>query len=180
MKTEVILKQDIVGLGEEGDIKKVAGGYARNYLLPFGHAVPMTQANMKKLEAEREAINVRKKEKLDASKSFLEKLNAVELSYVENAAENGRLFGSISLNDIQVQLKEQGYDLDKKQIHLPDAIKFVGSHSVEVKLYGDLVAKIKVNVKSSSAETEIPESEEQSPEEPQVEASQEAQEEIIK
>jgi len=179
MKTEIILKKDIVGLGEEGDIKKVAGGYARNYLLPFGHAVPMSTANMKKLEAEREAINLRKKEKLDASKSILDKLNAVELSYVENAAENGRLFGSISQNDILVQLKELGYDLDKKQIHLPDAIKSVGAHSIEVKLYGDLVAKIKVAVKSSNAEAEVaevPEAEEETPEEPKAELSQEPQE----
>lgn len=146
MIEEIILKKDVEGLGGEGDIKKVAAGYARNFLLPFGHAVINNKANLKKLAAEQKAINQRKTEKLQGSKGLIEKLEGVEIDLEVNASEEGKLFGSITQLDIVNALKEKGYEIDKKQINLPNAIKTLGKHDIDIKFYGNLFAKIKIAV----------------------------------
>ncbi len=153
MAIEIILKKDVDGLGDEGEIKKVANGYARNYLLPFGHAVLKTDNNLKKLESEKDAIQKRKQEKFEASKSFADKINGIELNFEENAADNGKLFGSISIVDILQKLKDQGFNnIEKKQIHLTEHIKNIGTYDIPIKVYSDLNAKIKVNVKLKEEE----------------------------
>lgn len=159
MTTEIILKKDVVGLGEEGDIKKVAGGYARNYLLPFGYAVLKNNNNLKKLEQEREAIESRKAKKLDESKSVVEKVDNLEIELLVNASKGGKLFGSISQLDIVNAIKEKGTEVDKKQVILTKPIKNTGTYTVNVKFYGNLNATVKVKVidKDATAEEEIKE-----------------------
>ncbi len=146
MNTEIILMKDIDGLGEEGDIKKVAPGYARNYLLPFKFAVVKNQAALKRLESQRESINQRKAQKLDVSKGIHEKVIGTEVSFEVNAGENGKLFGSITQSDILNSLTEKGIEIDKNQILLPKPIKSIGDYDVSVRFYGGLTAQIKVKV----------------------------------
>ncbi len=146
MTTEVILMKDIDGLGEEGDIRKVAPGYARNYLLPFKFAAIKNQAALKKLEANREEINQRKTKKLEASNTIHEKVNGLEISFQVNAGESGKLFGSIAQVDILNAITEKGFEIDKNQVLLPKPIKSIGEYDVSVRFYGGLIAKIKVKV----------------------------------
>ena len=150
---EVILKKDVDGLGDEGDIKKVAQGYARNYLLPYGFAVIKNDTNLKKLEAERETIQARKDQKLSESKSIADKIDGLELSFVENTAETGKLFGSIGQTDLQMALKEKGFDIEKKKIHIAETIKNIGEYSAEISFYNNIKAKIKIVV-TQKEETE--------------------------
>ncbi len=138
--------KDIDGLGEEGDIKKVAPGYARNYLLPFKFAAIKNQATLKKLEAAREEINQRKAKKLEASSTIQEKVNGIEISFQVNAGDSGKLFGSIAQIDILSAITEKGFEIDKNQILLPKPIKSTGEYDVPVRFYGGLIAKIKVKV----------------------------------
>jgi len=149
MPTEVILKKDIAGLGEEGDIKKVAAGYARNYLLPFGYAVNKSMATLKRLEAEREAIRQRKIQKLNESKSFMEKLEGIEIELEANASETGKLFGSITPSDIVKALLAAGNKIEKKHLVIAEPIKTTGIHQVGIQFYGNLKTNIKVTVKAS-------------------------------
>lgn len=151
-QTEIILKKDIMGLGDEGDIKKVAPGYARNFLLPFGYAVLKTKDNLEKLEAEQEAINKRKDEKLEASKSVVDKVQDIELLYEVNTSGGNKLFGSIGINELYQSIKEKGIEVDKNQIILPKPFKLCGDYEVDLKFYGDLKAKIKVTIKSLDEE----------------------------
>ncbi len=147
MTTDIILKKDIDGLGEEGDIKKVTAGYARNYLLPFGFAVAKTKANLNKLEKEKEEIDDRKSKKIDASKSLVEQVNNLELTLKANASDTGKLFGSITQLDIYNILKnEKNYNLDKRQILLTKPIKLIGDYDIKIKFYGNLYAIIKLKV----------------------------------
>jgi large subunit ribosomal protein L9 len=158
MTSEVILKKDIDGLGDEGDIKIVAAGYARNYLLPFGFAVVKNKTNLNELEKEKEEINDRKAEKIDTSKSLVEKVDNIEVTLKANASDTGKLFGSITQLDIYNAIKdEKGYELDKKQILLPKPIKMTGDYDIKIKFYGNLYAniKLKVNNLEEESKTEI-------------------------
>jgi len=147
MTTEIILKKDVDGLGEEGEVKKVTAGYARNYLLPFGFAVKKTPANLKKLETEREVIKQRKAQKIEVSKNIIEKIENLTLEFEENAGENEKLFGSITQSDIAQAINDKGFEIEKKQVILPHAIKTLGDHKVQVKFYGNLVSTLNVIVK---------------------------------
>ncbi len=173
MTTEIILRKDVDGLGEEGDIKKVAGGYARNYLFPFGYAVIKTDSNIKKLENERGAIDERKAKKLNESKSLVDRINGVEIELHVNAAKSGKLFGSITALDIVKALDEKGHQIDKKQISLPKSIKSTGIYDIPVKFYGNISTSIKAKIVDK-------EQEEQAKQEEQARKALQEQEEKAK
>ncbi len=150
-KTEVILTHNIVGLGAESDQVKVAAGYARNYLLPQGFAIPLTGANKRRIEALKQRRAQREADELnhmnDLSRS-LAKLTAV-LSV--KTGDDGKMFGSVTSGAIADQLKNQfDVSLDKKKIHLEHPIRTLGEHEVELRLHADVVTKLKVRVESST------------------------------
>jgi large subunit ribosomal protein L9 len=150
-KTEVILTHNIVGLGAESDQVKVAAGYARNYLIPQGLAIPLTGANKRRLEvlkqrrAEREAEELNHMTELSRS---LAKLTAV---IAVKTGEDGKMFGAVTSGTIADQLKTQ-FDvaLDKKKIHLEQPIRSLGEHEVELRLYHGVVTTLKVRVESTT------------------------------
>jgi len=148
---KVILNKDVPNLGEEGDICEVARGYARNYLIPRGFGVVHTPQNLAMLSSRRKAIEKRKEEKRQAAlglKSRIEELNVVlEMT----AGEGGRLFGSVTNATIIAELAKVGIQIERKKIEIPDrSIRSTGSHVVRVRLYGNEVAQLKVQVASSS------------------------------
>src|SRR5215471_12042586 len=150
-KTEVILTHNIVGLGGESDQVKVAAGYARNYLFPQGFAIPLTGANKRRLEvlkqrrAEREAHDLNTMTELSKS---LAKLTCV---ITVKTGEDGKMFGTVTAGMIADQLKTQfDVSLDKKKIHLEQPIRALGEHDVELRLYQDVNATLKVRVESST------------------------------
>ncbi len=162
---EVILKQDIMGLGEEGEIRKVAPGYARNYLLPKGLAVMKNTANIKRLEQEMEAIQERRDRKRQESMSLSERLQDVELTLRASAGETEKLFGSITSQDIAAQLVEMGYEIDKRRIELKQPIKILGEYTIRIRLHEQINPEIKVIVRRPEAEEEALEEKRQKEEE---------------
>ena len=150
-KTEVILTHNIVGLGAESDQVRVAAGYARNYLLPQGLAIPLTATNKRRLEvlkqrrAEREAHEFNTMTELGKSISKLICLITVK------TGEDGKMFGTVTSGMIADQLKTQfEISLDKRKIHLNHPIKNVGDHEVELRLHQQVQTTLKVRVESTT------------------------------
>src|ERR1700743_2491140 len=157
-KTEVILTHNIVGLGGESDQVKVAAGYARNYLLPQGVAIPVNAANKRRLEAlkqrraEREAHEFNTMSELGKSVSKL-----ICVVKVKTGAD-GKLFGTVTAGMIADELKHQ-FDiaLDKKKIHLEAPIKTLGDHEAELRLHAEVKSTLKVRVESTTPLAPAPE-----------------------
>jgi large subunit ribosomal protein L9 len=147
---KVILNQDITGLGEEGDIREVANGYARNYLLPKSLALPYTKQNLTQLETRRAAIESRKEEKRREAMSIKERLESEELVFTMPAGESGKLFGSVNNATVVQELEKRGYSIEKKRVEVPEHnIRMIGNHIVKVKLYGNEEAELNVVVEAA-------------------------------
>ncbi|EID84283.1 ribosomal protein L9 [Treponema sp. JC4] len=150
---KVILNVDVKSLGEEGDVKNVANGYARNYLLPRNLAVPYNEATVAIFEARKAEIEARKEQKRKDSASLKEKLEALNLELVMPAAANGKLFGAVTSNVVMEALAKQGFEIERKRIEIAgSSIKQVGNYHVNVKLYEAQVAEVKLSVKSQIEE----------------------------
>ncbi len=146
---KVILNVDVNHLGEEGDVKNVANGYARNYLLPRNLAVPYNDATVMIFEARKAEIEARKEQKRKDSASLKEKLEALTLELAMPAAANGKLFGAVTSHVVAEALAKQGFEIERKRIEIAGStIKQVGSYHFNVKLYESQVAEVKLNVKS--------------------------------
>ena len=144
---KIILNQDVVGLGEEGDIKEVASGYARNFLLPKKLAVAHTKQNLATLEHRRVAIEKRKDEKRKVALGLKERLETEEIKFAMPAGENGKLFGSVSNAMVAAELEKRGYQIEKKRVEIPDhTIRAIGAYKVKVKLYDKEEATVKLTV----------------------------------
>ena len=140
---KIILNQDVVNLGEEGDVCVVKDGYARNYLLPTGVAVIYNKSNA--------AIEKRKVEKRAEAASLKEKLDAVTLEIVVPAGESGKLFGSVTSIMVQEALSKLGFEIERKKIEVQThAIKMTGSYTITVHLYENESSQIKLNVVSEA------------------------------
>ncbi len=148
---KIILNQDVVHLGEEGDVVEVKDGYARNYLLPTKTAVIYNKANAALFKSREAAIEKRKAEKRAASASLKERLDGVSLSIVVPAGESGKLFGSVTSAMVQSELQKLGFDIEKKKIEVAThAIKMTGTYTVVVHLYENDLSHIKLVVMSEA------------------------------
>ena len=140
----VILNRDVKGTGKAGDVVKVSDGYARNMLLPRGYA---TEATIRSLEKQKAVLAEKKAAEKQAAQELAEKINATEVVIKTKAGENGKIFGSITSKDIADALKEQKkITVDKKKIQLDNPIKGIGEMTVNIKLYPEVTAKLKVSV----------------------------------
>jgi large subunit ribosomal protein L9 len=144
---KVILKADVKGVGKKGEIINASDGYARNFLFPRGLAIEATEGNMKAYEAQKANEAKKKAQELQKAQELAKKIGELEIKLSVKAGENGKLFGSITSKDIADELKKQhGIEVDKKKIVLDEAIKVAGVYNVEVKVYPEVSAKLKVNV----------------------------------
>ncbi|WP_028841689.1 50S ribosomal protein L9 [Thermodesulfobacterium hveragerdense] len=143
---EVILRTDVPKLGKAGDIVKVKDGYARNYLIPKGFAIPANQKNIKALEKERQIILAKAERERKKLMSLAEKLEGLELVIYRRKIEEDRIFGSVTVADIVNALKEKGFEVDKKFIELNEPIKKLGVYEIPVKFSSDKVVTIKLEV----------------------------------
>lgn len=144
---KVVLLETIDGLGEVGSEVRVKDGFARNFLIPKGKAMEATDPNLK---AFRDKIKARiKKETRTKNKALMlaEKLSELNISFTVKTGKEGKLFGSITNTNIHEALQERGFDVDKKKIMLGEPIRHIGSHEVMVKLYPNVTAKLKIEVK---------------------------------
>ena len=143
----VILNIDIKGTGKAGDVVNVSDGYARNMLLPKGYATEATEGNIRSLEKQKAIAAEKKAEEKAAAQQTAEKIGKVSVEIKTKAGEGGRIFGSITSKDIADALKAQhNITVDKKKILLDSPIKQTGEMTVEIKLYTDVNAKLKVVV----------------------------------
>lgn len=150
-KTEVILIQNVVGLGAESDQVKVSSGFARNFLVPQGLAIPLTHSNKRRLESLQKRRTDRESLELNSMSELGRSLNKVTLTVSVKTGEDGKVFGSVTSGSIADALKTQlDVALDKKKIHLEKPIHTLGEHEVEIRLHADVKAIVKVVVSSSN------------------------------
>lgn len=149
---QVILLDKVVNLGSLGEIVKVKDGYARNFLIPSGRARRATEAAKAEFEARRAELEKAAAEKLAAAQAQGEKLAGSAVKLTQKAGVDGRLFGSVTNQDIAEELNRQGYDLVKSQVRLPNGpIKTVGDNTVTVALHTDVVVEVTVSVYGETA-----------------------------
>ncbi len=146
MAKEVILMEDVPGLGYTGDLIRVSPGYARNYLLPRNLAAPATDATRKRVEKRRVEAEARRAQHREAALALAERIKTLELVLKVKAGSEGKLFGSVTALDIVGALKTQGVEVEKQQVTIGEAIKSVGEHKVTIKLMTDVGAELKVKV----------------------------------
>ena len=150
-KVEVILTKHIVGLGSESDQVSVAPGYARNYLLPHGFAIPVTAANKRRLEALQQRRAEREAHELNSMTELAGSLSKLLLVIKVKTGDDGKMFGSVTSGTIADELKHQfDVSLDKKKIHLEKAIRNVGEYEIEMHLHPDVHSSLKIRVESTS------------------------------
>ena len=143
---EVILRDHVDNLGKRGEIVKVADGYARNYLLPRKLALEATDANKQWIARERKIAEAREGEEREAAEALAERLVALDLQISRKVGDNDAMYGSVTNNDIADLLKQKGFDIDRRKILLPDAIRTIGETHVPVKLHRDVTAQLKLNI----------------------------------
>jgi large subunit ribosomal protein L9 len=149
---DVILTENVKGLGTIGEVVKVKPGYGRNFLVPQGLAVEASARNIKELEHHKRQLG-RKAEKLSKEAADVKaRIEAVECSFVHKASDEGKLFGSVTSKEIAEALAEKGIEIDRRKILLDQPIKELGVHEIDVKLNAGVNAVIKVNVISEEAQ----------------------------
>ena len=143
----VILMKDVKGAGKAGDVVKVSDGYARNMLLPKGLAKEATEGNIRSLEKQKAIAAEKHEEQKAAAKALAEKLEKITIEIKTKGGETGKLFGSITSKDIAEALeKQENVKIDKKKIELTSPIKQTGNTQVNVKLFPEVSAVLKVSV----------------------------------
>src|SRR5208337_3979328 len=150
-KTEVILIQNIVGLGGESDLVKVAAGYARNYLFPQGMAVPVSAANKRRIEALKKRRGEREAHEFNTMTELSKSISKLIAVLQVKTGDDGKMFGAVTAGMIADQLKTQ-FDivLDKRKIHLEHPIKTIGEHDLELRLHADVTATLKLRIESTT------------------------------
>lgn len=147
---QVILRQRIETLGDAGEIVDVKPGYGRNYLIPQGLAYEATDANKRRLEAERARTAAKEAETMQDAQKRAASIEGVSLTFNARAGQEGKLFGSITSADIAEKLAEQGITIDRRQIELDEPIKTLGVTSVPVRLHPQVRPELKVWVIAES------------------------------
>jgi large subunit ribosomal protein L9 len=151
MAMQVILKEDVHNLGKAGELVKVKPGFGRNYLIPQGKAVVATASNVKQIEHEKKLIAAKQVQLGKDAQAIADKLASVEVQIERQVGEEDKLFGSVTSRDIEAALKDKGVTIDHRKVHMPDPIKTIGYHTVEIKLGNGVTGKIKVVVVPKSA-----------------------------
>lgn len=158
-QVKLILTESVHNLGEAGDVVSVRPGYARNYLLPQGKAIPATETRVAQLEHHRRIVAEKAAKALKDLRARKDALEAQPYEISARAGEGGRLFGSVTSAQIAELLAARGFEVDRRRIDLREAIKEVGDHSVPVKLHREVVARIVVRVVAVDAAPEVEEEE---------------------
>ncbi|MCF6462819.1 50S ribosomal protein L9 [Clostridium sp. Cult1] len=144
---KVILLKDVKGLGKAGELVNAKDGYARNFLFPRNLAIEATPANMKKWEERKKVEEAKEKAEYEKALKLKEKIEGLTIELKGKAGEGGKLFGSITSKDISQALKKQHkIDIDRRKIEMKDNIKSIGVTTVEVRVYPEISASLKIEV----------------------------------
>ncbi|MBO9483380.1 MULTISPECIES: 50S ribosomal protein L9 [Gammaproteobacteria] len=146
---EVILLEKIAKLGKLGDKVTVKNGYGRNFLIPFGKALPATEANLATFEARRTELESAANEQLSNAQKRAAEMAEIELTLTAKAGDEGKLFGSIGPRDLAEAITSAGVAVAKSEIRLPEGpIRAVGEYDVGIQLHSDVAATIKVFIEA--------------------------------
>ena len=177
-QVKLILREDVEKLGYAGDVVSVKPGYARNYLLPKGKASLATSARVKEIEHHSRVIAEQQAKALGDLEAFKRKIESLTLVVEAQAGEEGKLFGSVTMQNVADLLAEKGVEIDRRKLQHDGAIKSVGEHEVLLRLHRELLAKVRVVVSASGVvESVVDEPEEAEPEAAADEAEAEPSEE---
>ena len=143
---EVIFIKDLKNQGKKGQIKNVKDGYAENFLIKNGYAVKKTKENLSKLNHELEKKKQEDENNKKEAIKLKEKLSKVTLEFKVKTGEGDKVFGSISVKQIKDELEKQGYKIEKNQIDVVNQIASLGFHNININLYPEIIAQVKVHV----------------------------------
>ncbi len=144
---DVILKEDIRSVGKAGEVVRVKEGYARNYLFPQKKAMPVTPANLKRLEVERVGIEAKRARLREEAEKVARELANLTVVLEREAGEEEKIFGSITARQLAEAVNAKGITIDHRKFHLKEPIRKLGSYSLEVHLHGDVIAPLSVEVR---------------------------------
>ena len=143
---QVILREEVTNLGTIGDVVKVKAGYARNYLLPRGLAIEASMRNLKELEHQKRVVADKRLREQKSAAAVADKLATVTLVFALRAGEDGKLFGSVTNQDVHRALEERGLAIERRRVLLDEPIKTLGEHKVSIHVGPDTRAAITVSV----------------------------------
>ena len=148
---KVILRKDLDSLGMEGDMVKVANGYARNYLIPKGFALEANQQNIKFMATQKKKIEIRRLKAKEDAEKIKEQISQMILTISQKVGEEDKLYGSVTSMDIAAQMEKEGVTIDRRKITLDKPIKSLGEYDVPIKLFPGVTGSVKVVVKSEES-----------------------------
>lgn len=154
---KVLLKEDVENLGSVGDEVEVKNGYARNFLIPRGKALVATPKNMKAYNHQKMVVQKKLKKMQAGAQEIADKIAALTCTVKKKVGDQGKLFGSVTSQELAEFLRSQGVEIDKRRIQLSEPIKKLGEVLVPVKLHPEVTAQIKVIVESENPEPEVAE-----------------------
>ena len=147
---ELLLLQPVEDLGNEGDTVTVKTGYARNYLLPKGLAIPVTRSNRKQIEALRQRAEKRRISELESAKAIEEQLAGIQIVFAVKTGPGGKMFGAVTAQDLIERIGESGIELEKKQVNLYTPVKSLGRHTTRIRLHEDIAVDFDFEVVSEN------------------------------
>lgn len=143
---EVIFIKDLKNQGKKGEIKNVKDGYAENFLINKGYAIKATKENLEKLNQDKAKAKEEDEMKREEARELKKKLEKITLTFKVKTGENDKVFGSVSMKQIKDELKKESYNFEKSQIKLLDSLASLGFHNIEITIYKDITAKVKVHL----------------------------------
>jgi len=155
--TEVILTEKIASLGAEADVVKVKRGYARNFLVPYGKALEVTPATLRRLNQLKAKRAEREGRELNEAEELARRVNKLKITITLETGETGKAFGSVTAKDIADRLQEElGVEIDRHRVELERPLKETGAHEVIVRLHSDVTARLNLTLKSSAEDVAAP------------------------
>ncbi len=148
---QLILLERVEGLGNVGDEVSVRPGYGRNYLIPQGKATPATPANRKIFERRRQQLEEKQRNELEKAQALASQLAELKLTIQRATSDGEHLYGSVSTHDLAELLCRNGFEIERRQVILDQAIKTVGEHAFRVRLHPDVIASLTLEVESENA-----------------------------
>jgi large subunit ribosomal protein L9 len=143
---QVILQSDVDNVGKSGELVKVRPGYARNFLLPRGFAVPATASELNRLTHEKAVAMAKYEKTKKEAKANADKIGSLVIKMVRAVGEDNKLFGAVTAKEIEAAVKAQGVEIDKKKMQLAEPIRQLGTFEIPVKLMPEVTAMLKVEV----------------------------------
>ncbi len=159
--SNLLLVKPVDGLGDEGDQVSVRAGYARNFLLPHGIAVPVTRANRKQVEVLKLRAEQRRAKELEGARSVATRLESINIAFAVKTGPGGKMFGSVTAQELVDRLAEEGVILDRKQVQLAAPVKTLGQYTVTIRLHQDVTPEFSFEVVSENPIEETEEEQEQ-------------------